>query len=335
MTSAVPGGEHGCVAGMLEPCGRPATLAGFWPWSCHPAPVCTDNAPSAAAHRTRRARGEREGNRRLLSICASVCLSVRPPLQHIHQSLQPSIPRTHLLLHPAICPAPGAVNLSVSASPTWSSLPWGALPPDPQGPPSHLSSPLPQRSDACCCSDADTPGPGRCLLPEVAPLALGDEDALPQHQHCSILVPGTLLACRLCARHGHWHCHRMRHVQGGEAGSCCPQGTMSPCPRQPGAPVPHSRAEACGRGRIWHVSTLFPQWSPMSGLFLAQDFRRRVWFLRFVVPTVLLLPTSARPPSPSGLSVPVGFHPSHEASSSLFQAHLLTSLCRPSQLPPP
>lgn len=168
-SGAVPGGQHGCVAGMLEPCGRPATLAGSWPWSCHPAPICADNAPSAAAQRTRRARGEREGNRRLLSICASVCLSVRPPLQHIHQSLHPSIPRTQLLLHPAICPAPGAVNLSVSASPTGSSLPWGALSPDPQGPP-----------------------------------------------NTSILVPGALLARRLCARHGHCHCHRTWRVKGGQ-----------------------------------------------------------------------------------------------------------------------
>lgn len=64
------------------------------------------------------------------SVCSpSACLSVRPPLQHIHQSLHPSIrpsvPRTHLPLHPAICPSPGAVNPAGSASPTPSCKSWG------------------------------------------------------------------------------------------------------------------------------------------------------------------------------------------------------------------
>lgn len=84
---------------------------------------------------------------------------------------------------------------------------------------------------------------------------------------------------------------------------------MPPCPQQPGAPVPHSRAEACGGGRIWHVSTLFPQWSPMSGLFSAQDFRRRAWFLRLMVPTVPLLPKSASPPQPPRTFCTCGFPP--------------------------
>lgn len=212
--------------GHREPCGRPAALVGSWPASHCRMSLGEEDRCSATTQHPRRAQGEREGNGRLFSICASVCLSMRPPLQHIHQSLHPSIPRTHLLLHPAICPSPGAVNLSVSASPTRSCLPQGLCLRTITDPPQHGAAssagdpagwvcrcqapseqhaawappaPLPQHPCARCCSDAKTPGPSRSTAPRTAvpagtvpaTRALGEEDTLPKHRTAPSRCPGA------------------------------------------------------------------------------------------------------------------------------------------------
>lgn len=225
-------------------------------------------------------------------------------------------PSVHLSVYPCVPLSNTSINLSIHPSLVHICF---SIQPSVQPPELSICPSLPPPRGAAC------PG-GLCLQtprdPPAAPSWCSEPSWRAGCVHGTVTAAATVRGtCR----------------EGGEAGSCCPQGTMSPRPWQPGAPVPRSRAEACGGGRIWHVSTLFPQWSPMSGLFSAQDFRRRAWFLRLMVPTVPLLLTSARPPSPSGLSAPVGFHPSPEASPSLFQTHLPASLCHPSHPshPPP
>lgn len=72
-----------------------ATPASCWPCFQHLSP------PSTAAHHARSAQGERVGNRRLLSICAFVCLSAGPPLQHTHPSLQPPVHPLYTAVSPS------------------------------------------------------------------------------------------------------------------------------------------------------------------------------------------------------------------------------------------
>lgn len=92
---------------------------------------------------------------------------------------------------------------------------------------------------------------------------------------------------------------------------CGAVGTpVSSCPRWLGA--------SARRGR--HMDALFPPCSPAVRLFSAQDFRRRAWFLCFV------LPPSDEHLSPPELCVPTDAWPSHQALPPLSASQLPTPL---------